>query len=86
MLVLSICGVHRMDFLGQGLENSEGFGGVNWHGNVNIFLVVIPVNGQSIGVILFKIHGYFGIFKRLFKRLSASVLEKYLTPKSSNQI
>ena len=34
----------------------EGFGDLSWHGNVNTFLVVIPVNCQSTVVIPFKVH------------------------------
>ena len=43
-------------------KNFEGSIYVSWHGNVDIFLVVISVNGQSALVLPFKFHGYFVIF------------------------
>ena len=85
MLELSICGVHSMKFLGQDVGKFEGFGDVSWNGNFDIFLVVIPVNGQSTVVLPFKVDGYFVIFSRVFKGLSASVSKKCLTPKFSTQ-
>ena len=40
----------------------EGFGDVSWHGNVNIFLGLIPVNGKNSVVLTFNVHGDFVIF------------------------
>ena len=48
--------------LGRAEKTSEGFGDVSWHGNVNILLDVIPVNGQSIVFLNFRVHGHFVIF------------------------
>ena len=59
MLALFIFGVHIMDSLVKGSETFEGFGGVIWHGNVNILLVAIQVNGRSTVVLPFEVHGYF---------------------------
>ena len=46
----------------QGGKQIEGFGGVSFHGNVDMFLVLITVNGQSTLVLPFKVHVYFVIF------------------------
>ena len=63
MMALSICGVHSMDVLGKCVEICfEGFGYAIWHGNVDILLVVITVNGQSTVVLPFKLHGDVVIF------------------------
>ena len=40
----------------------EGFGDVIWHVNVDIFLIVIPVNGPYTSAIPFKVHVYVVIF------------------------
>ena len=40
----------------------DAFGDVIWNGNVDISVVIIPVNGQSALVRPFKDHGYFVIF------------------------
>ena len=51
-----------MDFWVRVEETFEGFGDVSSHVNVDICLVIIPVNGQSTVVPPFKLHAYFVIF------------------------
>ena len=67
MLALLICGLHSMDFWVRVEENFEGFGDVSWHGNVNISLVVIPVNVHSTLVLPFKLHGDLVIYFKSFQ-------------------
>ena len=56
MLALPICGVNTMDFGGRVDKKCEVFGDVSLHGNFDILLVIITVNGQSTVVLPFKVH------------------------------
>ena len=39
-------------------KTSECFGYVSWHGNFDMIIAVIPVNGQSIVFLSFRVNGY----------------------------
>ena len=68
-----------------GLDKTfEGFGDVSWHVNVNIFLVVIPVHGQSTVVLPFKVHGDFIIFLKSSQEMIIFSIRKLFDTKNIN--
>ena len=83
-MALSICGLHSMDCFGKGGEMFEGFRDVSWHGNFDIFLVVIPFNGQSTVVIPFKFHVDFVMIENSVQDMISIVIVKSFDTKRIN--
>ena len=84
MLELSIYGVHSMDFWVRLEKTFEGFGGVSWNGNFEIFLVAIQIYGQSTLVIPFKVHEYFVTFLKIVQEMISVGIGYFFDTKNFN--
>ena len=63
----------------------EWFGGISWHENFNIFLVLIIVEGQSTLVLLFEVHGGFVISFESVPYIISVGIKKVLDTKTINE-